>query len=41
MQAFAGQLNDADIAAVTTYQRNGLGNAVGDMIQPSDVKSLR
>lgn len=41
MQAFAGQLNDADIAAVTTYQRNGLGNSVGDMVQPSDVKALR
>ena len=41
MQAFAGQLNDADIAAVTTYQRNGLGNAVGDMVQPSDAKALR
>lgn len=41
MQAFAGQLNDSDIAAVVTYQRNGLGNAVGDMVQPSDVKVLR
>ena len=41
MQAFAGQLNDADIAAVTTYQRNGLGNSVGDMVQPSAVKALR
>lgn len=41
MQAFAGQLSDADIAAVTTFQRNGLGNAVGDMVQPSDIKALR
>ena len=41
MQAFAGQLNDADIAAVVTFQRNGLGNSVGDMVQPSDVKALR
>ncbi|MEE9321279.1 MAG: cytochrome c oxidase subunit II [Granulosicoccus sp.] len=41
MQAYAGQLNDADIAAVTTFQRNGLGNAVGDMVQPADVKALR
>ncbi len=41
MQAFAGQLSDADIAAVTTFQRNGLGNSVGDMVQPSDVKALR
>ena len=41
MQAFAGQLSDADIAAVTTFQRNGLGNSVGDMLQPSDVKAAR
>jgi cytochrome c oxidase subunit 2 len=41
MQAFAGQLSDADIAAVTTFQRNGLGNTVGDMLQPSDVKAAR
>ena len=41
MQAFAGQLSDADIAAVTTYQRNGLGNSVGDLVQPADVKAMR
>lgn len=41
MQAFVGQLDDVDIAAVVTYQRNGLGNSVGDMVQPSDVKALR
>ncbi len=41
MQAYAGQLSDADIAAVTTFQRNGLGNAVGDLVQPSDVKAKR
>ncbi len=41
MQAFAGQLSDADIAAVITFQRNGLGNSVGDMVQPSDVKAAR
>jgi len=41
MQAFAGQLSDADIAAVTTFQRNALGNAVGDLVQPTDVKALR
>ena len=41
MQAFVGQLDDVDIAAVITYQRNGLGNSVGDMVQPSDVKALR
>jgi len=41
MQAFAGQLSDSDIAAVVTYERNGLGNSVGDMAQPADIKALR
>lgn len=41
MQAFAGQLNDADIAAVVTYERNGLGNSIGDLVQPADIKALR
>jgi len=41
MQAFAGQMNDADIAAVVTYERNALGNNAGDMVQPSQVKALR
>lgn len=41
MQAFASQLSDADIAAVVTYERNGLGNSVGDMAQPADIKALR
>ena len=41
MQAFAAQLNDADLAAVITYERNAWGNDTGDVIQPSLVKSLR
>lgn len=41
MQAFAAQLSDAEIAAVITYQRNALGNSVGDMVQPADIKALR
>jgi cytochrome c oxidase subunit 2 len=41
MQAFGAQLSDADIAAVVTYQRNGLGNNVGDLVQPADIKTLR
>ena len=41
MQAFAGQLNDTDIAAVVTYERNGFGNKAGDLVQPSQVKALR
>jgi cytochrome c oxidase subunit 2 len=41
MQAFAGQLNDADLAAVITFERNGLGNNAGDMVQPSAIKAAR
>ena len=37
MQAFGGQLNDVDMAAVITYQRNAFGNNMGDLIQPIDV----
>ncbi len=41
MAAFANQLSDADIAAVVTFERNGLGNNTGDVVQPSQVKGLR
>ena len=37
MQAFGGQLNDVDMAAVITYQRNAFGNNMGDLVQPIDV----
>jgi cytochrome c oxidase subunit 2 len=41
MAAFAGQLSDADIAAVVTYERNSWGNNKGDVVQPADVKAAR
>ncbi len=41
MVAFKEQLSDADIAAVITYERNALGNSVGDLVQPSEIKALR
>jgi len=41
MQAYGGQMNDADIAAVVTYERNALGNKTGDVVQPAQVKALR
>ena len=41
MGAFKGQLNDVDIAAVLTYERNALGNSVGDTIQPSTIAAAR
>jgi len=37
MQAFGSQLNDVDMAAVVTYQRNAFGNNMGDTVQPIDV----
>ena len=37
MPAFENILKPAEIAAVVTYQRNALGNSVGDMIQPSEI----
>ena len=41
MAAYKGQLSDVDIAAVITYERNALGNSVGDLVQPSAIKNLR
>lgn len=41
MQAFGGQLSDADIAAVITYERNAWGNDTGDVVQAADVKAAR
>ena len=40
MQAFGQQLNDADLAAVITYERNSWGNAAS-VVQPADVKAAR
>ncbi len=41
MQAFGRQLNDSDLAAVITYQRNALGNSEGTVVQPTTIKSAR
>jgi len=41
MSAFKAQLNDVDIAAVITYERNSFGNSVGDTVQPSAIKNAR
>ncbi len=41
MQAFGAQMNDVDIAAVITYERNAFGNNKGDLVQPSQVKAAR
>ncbi len=41
MQAFSSRLSDTELAAVVTYQRNALGNAVGDSLQPTEIEALR
>lgn len=41
MQAFGGQLNDVELAAVTTYQRNAFGNNMGDKVQPIDIYNFK
>jgi len=41
MPAFAAQLNDADMAAIVTFERNAFGNKTGDVVQPAQVKALR
>jgi cytochrome c oxidase subunit 2 len=41
MQAFKNTLTDAEIASVVTFERNSFGNTMGDMVQPSQVKTLR
>jgi cytochrome c oxidase subunit 2 len=40
MAAYRDILNDADLAAVLTYQRNAWGNAAG-LVQPAAVKAAR
>ena len=40
MPAFGQMLNAVDFAAVITFTRNGLGNNVGDVLQPSAVQPL-
>ena len=41
MQAFKGQLSDAEIASVITFERNAWGNNTGTMVQPIQIKTLR
>lgn len=41
MQAFKDQLNDKEIAAIATYERNAWGNNTDDVVQPAEVKKVR
>jgi len=40
MASFAN-LNDYEIAAITTYERNAWGNDTGDLVQPADIRDRR
>ena len=39
--AWGPQMNDLQIAAVITFERNAWGNDTGDVVQPADVKAAR
>ncbi len=41
MQAFADQLNDVQIAAIITYERNAWGLHTGDLVTPSRIQARR
>lgn len=41
MQAYKEQLNDKEIAAIVTYERNAWGNNTDDEVQPAEVASVR
>jgi len=41
MVAFGNQLNDEELAAIITYQRNSFGNDAGDIVLPADIKAKR
>jgi len=41
MPAWGNVLNDADLAAVITYERNAFGNHKGDVVQPAQIKTAR
>lgn len=41
MQAFSAQLNEKELAAVITFERNAFGNNTGDIVQPTDVQNVK
>ncbi len=41
MPAFGEQLDEIEVAAVTTYERNAWGNETGDVVQPSKVAEVK
>jgi len=41
MAAYGALLNPVDLAAVITFERNALGNSVGDMVSPVEILQIR
>ena len=41
MVAFGPQLNDQQLAAIVTYQRNAWGNDSGELVAPADIAAVR
>ncbi|VAW70639.1 Cytochrome c oxidase polypeptide II [hydrothermal vent metagenome] len=41
MAPWGAQLNDLEIAAIVTYERNAWGNNTDETVQPADIKSAR
>jgi cytochrome c oxidase subunit 2 len=41
MAAYGALLSPVDLAAVITYERNALGNSVGDMVTPVEILEIR
>ena len=41
MPPFADVMNDEQLAAILSYQRNAWGNNTGDLVQPSEIKAAR
>lgn len=41
MAAWAGQLNDLELAAIITYERNAWDNNTGELVQPADINAAR
>jgi cytochrome c oxidase subunit 2 len=41
MAAYGGLLSPVDLAAVITFERNALGNSVGDMITPVEILQIQ
>jgi cytochrome c oxidase subunit 2 len=41
MQGFAPQLDDEELAAIITYERNAWGHNTGDLITPAQIQAQR